>query len=297
MTLIDLGLREVGVHGEIGPEPRRDAVEEIAADLRVVRDPRITSSRERLRGPYQVWLHVEAMPLGHVSNAGHQTGIAHPVQPLVSWPAHPDVLFVLAGNRAAEVEAPRVAIRVEIQRPERNFDLECPPNLAAGRSGVPDPVPLPVVCIARPQCVRHRAQRVHLEPIGGPAIKEGIDGPLELVIGGKVPVPAHLIENQLVRLGIEHRGADVEIVGAEDDANFGLLGRRLAVVRLHLHEVRRRYRAHPDILIESSVERDRLAGAHPHCLHRAALVSRRRSAAGRDLLHGRRGNRPQRLRN
>jgi hypothetical protein len=59
-----------------------------------------------------------------------------------------------------------------------------------------------------------------------------------------------------------------------------------------LYEVGGRHGAHPDALIETSIQRDRFVIGHPHRFHRAALTDRHRDAAGRRLRNGRWTNPP-----
>ena len=74
------------------------------------------------------------------------------------------------------------------------------------------------------------------------------------------------------RLGVVAEHADVNGVGTEDDAELGLLGRRLAVIGIDLDEVGRGLRAAPDGLVEVAVERDGLAGRQALGGNRAPLL-------------------------
>src|SRR5688572_27569749 len=147
LTLVDFRLGEVGVDGEDGPQQRSEAVEEIDSRAGVARDCGAAAPRRCLRREDPVRLDVEAVALRHVADAGHQASVAHPAQPLVARPSHPEALLVLAPDRALKVDAPGVAVRVEVQRAERNLDLECPADLAALMPRIPDPIPLAIVAV------------------------------------------------------------------------------------------------------------------------------------------------------
>ena len=66
------------------------------------------------------------MSLRHFVDTGYQARVGHALQTLVARPAAPDAHLVLALDRALEVDAPGIAVRVEVVRPERELDFERP---------------------------------------------------------------------------------------------------------------------------------------------------------------------------
>src|SRR6185436_5343769 len=217
LALIDLGLREVGVHSEHGPQQRGRTVEEIDPRTRVAFDRGAATARRRLRGEDAIRFDVETVPLRHIVDAGDDPGVAHAAKALVSPPSRPQALFILPSHGALEVDAPRVAVGVEIQRAEGDRDLENPPNLAAPRPRVPDAVPLPVFAVDPEEGISHQPRRVHLEEIAGATVEKCIDGPLEAVVGVEPFVPSSLVANPLVGLGIEASNAHVQRLAIEGD--------------------------------------------------------------------------------
>src|SRR3954469_17387975 len=100
------------------------------------------------------------MALADILNPGDQPCIGHPAQPLVSGPSHPDAVLVLPAHRPLEVDAPRVAARVEVEGSKRYLDFDRPPDRAAVYTRVPDAVPLAVVDPAAHQRVAHETRRI-----------------------------------------------------------------------------------------------------------------------------------------
>ena len=108
------------------------------------------------------------MPLTDLGDAEQQARVRHPAEPLITLVPGPEVLLVLPANRALEINSPGAAIRIEVQRAERDFELDGPAVLTHLDPGVPDPVPGPVVAAAGAhERVGHETRRVHLEKVAG----------------------------------------------------------------------------------------------------------------------------------
>src|SRR5207253_9180877 len=104
------------------------------------------------------------------------------VERLVARPSRADAVLVSARQRARDVDAPRVAVGIEVQRAKRDLHLEAPRRGAAMHVQVPDAVPLAVLTVDAEQRVGHRARWIGLEKIPGPSVEERVNRPLHLVI-------------------------------------------------------------------------------------------------------------------
>ena len=141
-------------------------------------------------------------------------------------------------------------VGIEVQRAERNLDLEGPADLAAPHLRVPDAVPLAVLKAGAAQRVAHQPRRVHLEEVARLLVVEGVDVPHEAIVGLQELVASALVAQPLLGLRVVAGDAHVEGVLAEEDADLGLLGGRLAVVGILLDEICGRNRAAPGRLVQ-----------------------------------------------
>src|SRR5688572_30669898 len=123
LPLIDFGLRKIGVDGQVGPQPRGRVVEEIDAGARIALHGLTAATGRGLRYERPIGLDVETVPLSYLPDAADEPGVRHPLEPLVPRPATPDTVFVFSLDRALEVDAPGVAVRVEVEGPERKCDF------------------------------------------------------------------------------------------------------------------------------------------------------------------------------
>jgi hypothetical protein len=259
LALVDLRLREVGIDRQVRAERRRRVVEEVNTCLAGSRRSFVARGRI-LRAAEDVRLDVEPVSLGDVGEAGHASGVGHPVEALVTRPARPDAVFVSARERARDVDAPRVAVRVEVERAERDLNLEAPRVFAAMHAEVPDAVPLAILAVDAEQRVGQRAGGICFEEISGASIEERIDRPLHLVVLLQRLVASLLVARQARGgLGVVADDAEIDRLRVERDAHFRLLGGGRAVVGIDLDEVGRHLRTLPDRFVEVAVERDDLA--------------------------------------
>src|SRR5207244_4385622 len=108
--------------------------------------------------------------------------VGHAIESLVSRPSHPDAVLVLAADRALEVDAPRVDVRIEVERAERDFDLDGPADLAVVDPRIPDAIPRAVHAVDAKDRIGHEARRVHLEEIAGALVEKRVDAPHEAIV-------------------------------------------------------------------------------------------------------------------
>jgi hypothetical protein len=181
-----------------------------------------------------------------------------------------------------KVDPPRVAVRIEVERTERDDDLQRPPDLAAQHPRVPDPVPFPVFAVDPEERIRHQSRGIHLEEITGAAVEKGVDRPHEAVVRVEPLVAPALVANPLVGLRVEARDAKVQRLVVERDADFRRLRGRASVLRVLLDEVARGHRLRPERLVEPAVQYERLAigQAKRGDAAAAVVVGRRRLGAG-----------------
>ena len=272
LTLIHFGLGEIGVDREDRTEERRRVVEEVNAGVTVAIERTLAAAGRGLRSEEAVGLDVEAEPLRDVADAGDVPGVGHAPQALVARPPHPDRVFVLAPHRALEVHAPGVAVGVEVQRAERDFDFERPPDVAAPGAGVPDAVPLAIVADRAEQRVGHEAGGIHLEEITRACVEEGVDRPHEPIVRGQPLIASPLIPEPPIRFRVEGGDAEVEPVAVVGDADFGRFGGGASVVGVYLNEIGRRDGALPDRLVEDTIECDAFFRRHPSRGNRAPVA-------------------------
>ena len=103
---------------------------------------------------------------------------------------------------------------------------------------MPAPKSLPHPAIRRPgrRVRRPWRPRVDLEEVSGATVEEGVDRPHESIVGLERPIALHLVAEHAIRLAVVADHAEQQPVGVVDDAHFGALGRRGAVVRLALQK-------------------------------------------------------------
>ena len=206
-------------------------------------------------------------------------------EPLVATPPAPENVLVSASDGALEVDAPRVRLGVEVQRPERDPDFSRPAVRAYGGSGLPDAVPrlaaaaeateatvaASAAATTAHEAIAHEPRWVDLEEIAGTPVLERIEDPLEAVVGVQKGVALALEGEDAVRIVIDDR-PDVEVVIIVGDPDLGALGRLAALHRILLREVRDGDRERPELLLDTTVELDFRAVAQPVRLQCEGLV-------------------------
>ncbi len=287
LLLVGLGLREVGIDGDVEGQGRAQPGLHVEAGAAIERHVGLTSGAH---GPAEhVGLHPDVAALRQVGQAGERAGRRGPHDRERARHRRPVGDLVLPPDPPGEVDAPVVpAARLEAQRLERNAELGRPAFGPDPAGHPPDGVPVRVHVAAFVGDLRIGsgplgvgAEDEAVAPIG-----EGVEQHLEGVLLGAGEVLADLVDDDAGRIGIAAQRADVEIVGVVGHAHFGGLAGRLALDRIGLHEAGGRHRGAPDGLVEHAVDHDRPVGAgrcqHPPAVgrrHRERLrASRRRDA-------------------
>ena len=201
------------------------------------------------------------MPLRHVADAEQQTGVLD-AHPLIESPSRPEALLVLAPHRPLEVDAPRLGVRIEVQRSKGNLDFDRPAHLAAPHVRVPDAIPLTIGLSGGTHLrVGHQAGRIHLEVVAVARVEKRIELPDEPIVGAQPFVALHRVAEELPWLIVKAGDAHVERVAREREAHFGRFGWRRAGLRDLLLEAGGGDRAPPDRFVEPSVQCDRFVVA------------------------------------
>ena len=143
LLLVDLDLREVGVHRRVEGEARRDAPLEVAArgGRRVAGLP----ERRLLGGlPERVGQQLE-VALRRGLEAGQGARPREPEQVVLAGERRPERALVAPAHVALQVQAPLAAALAPVaQRGERDRELGAPAEVAAARLHDPRPVPVAV---------------------------------------------------------------------------------------------------------------------------------------------------------
>ena len=85
---------------------------------------------------------------------------------------------------------------------------------------------------------------------------------LKVVLGPIVEIPAHLLGNDPVGIGIEAPDPDVEVGHAVEDSDFGPFRRRHVLIELALGKVRDPGGLRPCVFVKHAIQLDRDIGAH-----------------------------------
>ena len=258
--LVGLHLREVGAGRDVRRERQRDR------ELRI--EPRFGAD-EDIRHPgadavvcrfdcaaqhIVIQLHVTGPT--HVTDVAQLAGSQELIQPFRATPGAPEILFVLAPNETAHVEAePHIRPVAKARRAKRNPELGRPSRGVARHRDVPDAIPVLVEVVEIGQlCVPAGAIRVRAKHERAAAVVEAVDDELDIVVARQAGVAPQLGGADATRCSVVRPYADVEGAGIAQHADDGSLGRRLSHARLTLAEVRQGVGAHPIGLIQPAVE-------------------------------------------
>ena len=194
-------------------------------------------------------------------------------QAFVEVVAAPQTLFLIAPHRTLEIDSPRIAARIEVERAERDLDLGGPAAIVARDADVPDSVPgfvHPAPASRAQKPVAEKPCRVRLEEISRAAVEKGIEDEHEAVVASQRAVALFLITDDLTGLGIVEHHADIKMVAIERNADFGGLVRGSAFVGLLLPEAVCGRNCFPKSLVEPAVELDLLVLREEDRAHRGA---------------------------
>ena len=177
---------------------------------------------------------------------------------------HQKIVLVLAGNRAADVDAPnsRVALGVA-QLVERDGDLGGPAAVGAGGAALPDAVPglVAAAALVGEQRVPHGAQRIGAEEETAAPVVVGVEDELNAVVFVEFVVAAHAVGHQPVGLGVEAAAAQVDILIVVEQAHLSALAGRGSLAGFPLEEIGAGDGLLPDRFVESAVDFGRLGDA------------------------------------
>ena len=152
-------------------------------------------------------------------------------------------------------ETPRVAVRIERQRLERNLVLGRPAALELGRGCIPDAVPIAVVLgDVAIQAVEPHAVRVQAEEIAAAARVERVERHEQRVFLSDRRALAHDVRGEPARRR-EHPRGDVQRVVVVEQVDLGAL-RRLGVLDgIDLMKIVDARRIRPRGVVEHAVDR------------------------------------------
>ena len=247
-ALVDLGLGEVGVDAQIQLHRGCDVVERVEPDIAVGNCGRLPAPGRR-QMPDGVGLQVEAESLREIAQPLDAPGVDDAGEPLIERVARPEALFILATDRAPEVDAPAVRVGIEVQRPKgisisalhpvsvrrtravqipSHERLICRPRRlpAATTTAAATSTATATSAGQRHKPVAHRAGRIDLEKVPGAPVEEAVDNPRKAVVGIELSVALHLVVQHGVRLAVVENDAEHNTAGLIDDAHVGGLGRR-----------------------------------------------------------------------
>ena len=168
LPVVHLGRREIGVDRQGGVQRRRDLVKQVERRLRIA--PAHVQRRHDVKA--------EAL-----LQTGKADGRAADARVHAAIPRDPGHALVLPRDDAKEVQPPRVVVRIERERLERNGHLGHPAALVLRRLGVVDSVPIELALrgvLVQP--VDAHAVRADDEDIAGAAVVEGVEDDREVIV-------------------------------------------------------------------------------------------------------------------
>ena len=256
---VHFGLREVGVHREVGGQRRgRLPLQVVDADLGDAPGrPRRRDRIERLGAAEEVRAQAHAFGLLDVGEAAQVTGLRDVLEPVVPAPAGPIGHLVAALDHPLEVQPPRLRRGAgEAQDLEGDGDLHRPAGVGEHRGGGPLLVPVGVVeaRFVAHQRVEARAARVDAEDEGVAVVVIGVEQHREGVVAVERVVAPQLRRADVGGHAVVEHGADVEIRLIVGNANGGALARVAALVWLTLLEAGDDRRLLPDRIVQAAVE-------------------------------------------
>ena len=254
LLIVHFHLSEVSVHGRVQRKAGSKAVLQVAADI--AEQFGINRLHTRFKRIAQHVGRDAQIAQRRCLHARQRSGQRQPIQVELARNRRPIRALVLATDVALKVDAPGlVGGRWIAQRAERNRELRRPSLLGDLAAHGPRAVPVDVetrtgtgrlhLAEAKPAAalpfVGHLtvvldAGRVGAEHEPVLAIAVGVEDHLEAVGVVHRRVPSRIRHDDAARVRVVEHHADVERVGGEDHADLGLLGRRLALIRLLLHE-------------------------------------------------------------
>ncbi len=257
LLLVGLGLREIGLRGDVEGQRRRDAVLDVETRVDVgVEFPAAEGARRVGTDPR---FDPQVPSLARIGQPRQCAGQAGTIQVVDTRHRGPVIDFVLAADPPAEIDAPNpIGARFETERLERNAQFSRPTGGVAPGRHRPHRIPAGVDVASLigdlgvglgPDGVGHED-----EPVA--AVGEGVENELERVLFARDEVLADVVDDQARRIAAVTDDADVERVAIEGQAHFGALRRRLPFMRFCLEELRRRHGNPPHLFVERSIQCD-----------------------------------------
>ena len=145
LTLVDLGVGEVGVDRERGGERRRDVPDEIEAGIKL--EALFAGRRIGVAHEARVRFHIEAATLTQAGDAAEFANIGQRERALGAGKTGPAHRLLFAADGASDVEAPRGVGGIEREALHWNRKLGAPAGGVAADAAVPESVPLVVAVV------------------------------------------------------------------------------------------------------------------------------------------------------
>src|SRR5439155_1678240 len=186
--VVDFGLREIGVRGELRRQAWRDAEpNRLEADVARAADGGRSDRARVAKAAEDVWLDAQLQPGLEIADAGEMSGLRDLEKREVAAPAGPVRALVLPSDVALEVHAERVEIAARAQRRQRDLDLGGPAVGGHPRLRPPALVPLgvDVVALVGDERVVLGAERIDREVKRVAMIVEGVEEDLDVVVAGE----------------------------------------------------------------------------------------------------------------
>ncbi len=285
---VGLHLAEVGLQGTVQGEVGGDAVLEVRSEVSESVDAVLAARSDRVgSAPHRVGEDLELARRGDVLQAHEGAEPAHEPA-LLAVPRHPRRVLAAAMHIAVDLQPPGIEAGAVPDGRERDADLRVPAARVLGHLALPHRIPV-VVALA---VVIHigvglHAQRVHPEVVAGAAVVIRVDVDAHQIRVAELVAPGELLAD-LRRVLLRTGDREVDRILVVSDLEDGLLGGRLAAIRLPHRESRRPFRLEPDRVVQLAVDRDALAarkrvGANRRRADEAAVRGRRvlRIVAGR----------------
>ena len=258
VLLVGLGLREVGLDGDVGHQVGGQVDLDVAAG---VGDRRGRAVLRPLDAGDDVGGDVEAAPRLGAFQADDGAGLGELVARVPGVADRlPEAPLLLVGHLALDVEPPELlGLGGEAQGAPGDGDLDRPPLGIAVPLDAPDAVPVEVdlLALVADQAVDLHAAGVGGEDVAAAPVVVGVDEDLQGVVVAHVAVARQRGGDDLLGLRVVAAGADIEVVVVVAEVDVGLLGRRLALVRLDLGELAEPRPGLPDRLVELAVDHRR----------------------------------------
>ena len=264
--LVRLDLSEVRVRGDVEREAFGEPVLHIDADFVLAFEVCATRLAHRASEHERLDPQVPAGRRGRETFQVAREGEA--VERVGTRDGRPIGCFVVAAKRAPEVDAPRVATRLEAEGPEGDLHLERPAVLDLLSLDAPDRIPggIDLAPLIGHLAITPRAFRVCQKDVTVSAVPEGVEDDLEDILRRLAKVLPDVVDDGLLRIVQIRR--DVQVGAVVGDPDLRLFRRGITLSGLGLDEATQSF-ASPYRLGQPAVDLDgfgRLDCANPRPL-------------------------------